>query len=118
MLEHERWVLQLAKDMRNANIDILLDRWHNPPGADIGRYTNQIVSSEFVVVVGTPLLKEKYKSESSDPVVASELELIDLKLQQPKRFGRKVIPLLLAGELRRYIPNEVNEERNLQAMPR
>ncbi|MCH8960596.1 MAG: toll/interleukin-1 receptor domain-containing protein [Bacteroidetes bacterium] len=60
--EHERWVIQLARDMRNASIDILLDRWHNPPGGDIDRYTDKIESSEFVVVVGTPLLKEKYES--------------------------------------------------------
>ena len=96
--EHERWVIQLARDMRNASIDILLDRWHNPPGGDIDRYTDKIESSEFVVVVGTPLLKKKYKSETSDPVVASELDLINFKLRKRKRYGRNVIPLLLAGE--------------------
>lgn len=96
--EHERWVTQLARDMRNASIDILLDRWDNPPGADIGRYTDRIISSKFVLVVGTPLLKEKYESEETDRVLSAELELLDLKLSKPKKYGRTVLPLLLEGE--------------------
>ena len=82
---------------RNSEIDVLLDRWHNPPGGDIDRYTDQIIKSDFVAVVGTPLLKAKYESEDSDPVVASELELINLKLRKPKKYGRTIIPLLLEG---------------------
>ncbi|MEO1466054.1 MAG: GTP-binding protein, partial [Cyanobacteria bacterium J06633_1] len=50
--EHERWVLQLAKDLRNADIDVLLDRWHSLPGSDLSRYIDRILESEFVIVVG------------------------------------------------------------------
>jgi len=96
--EHERWVVRLARDIQNAGINVLLDRWHCPPGYPIGRFTDQIEKSEFVVVVGTPKLRQKYETQESDPVVASELELINLRLRQPTRYGRKVIPLLLDGE--------------------
>jgi len=96
--EHEKWVLRLARDLQKANINVIFDRWHNPPGGDIDRFTERIMSSEFVVVIGTPLLKEKYESETTDPVVASELELINLKLRKKGKFGEKVIPLLLDGQ--------------------
>jgi len=96
--EHQRWVLQLAKDLRNAGIGVLFDRWHNPPGTNLSRFTDQILSSDYVVVVGTPKLREKYDTKASDPVVAAELLLINTRLQQPTRYGPTVIPLLLAGD--------------------
>jgi hypothetical protein len=95
--EHERWVLQLARDIRNAGIDVLFDRWHNPPGASLSRFTDQILSSDYVIVVGTPKLREKYETLSSDPVVAAELRLINTRLRQPAQYGPTIIPLLLAG---------------------
>ena len=97
---HERWVLQLAKDLRNAGIDVLLDRWHSPPGSDLGRYIDRLLNSQFVIVVGTPELRRKYEIDSADPVVAAELELIDLRLRQPQHYGRTVLPVLLQGTAR------------------
>jgi small GTP-binding protein len=94
---HERWVVQLAKDLRNADIDVLLDRWHSPPGSDLGRYIDRILDSQFVIVVGTPELRRKYETSGADPVVAAELELIDLRLRQPRQYGRTVLPVLLDG---------------------
>ena len=79
---HERWVLQLAKDLRNADIDVLLDKWNSPPGSDLVRYIDQILKSEFVIVAGTPSLLQKYDSNISDPVVAAELRLINLRLSK------------------------------------
>lgn len=101
--DHERWVVRLANNMKNASIDILLDRWHNPPGYLLDRFTDRIASSDFVVVVGTPELRQKYKeprdeTQDDDPIVASELTLINMRLRQPTRYGLKVIPLLLDGE--------------------
>lgn len=95
---HERWVLKFAKDLRNAGVEVLLDRWHNPLGDDIGRFVDRIESAQYVIVVGTPELREKYASETADPVVAAELELINHRSRQPKKYGRKVIPILLADE--------------------
>jgi small GTP-binding protein len=97
VLDDENWVLQLAKDLRNADIDVLLDRWHSSPGSDLGRYIDRILSSQFVIVVGTPELRQKYEVKGADPVVAAELELIDLRLRQPKRYGSTVLPVLLHG---------------------
>jgi GTPase SAR1 family protein len=95
--EHERWVLQLAKDLRNAGINVLLDRWHNPPGTSLTRFIDKILASDFVIVVGTPKLREKYDTHSHDPVVAAELRLINTRLRKPSKYGSTVIPVLLAG---------------------
>jgi small GTP-binding protein len=94
---HERWVRQLAKDLQNADIEVVFDRWNSPPGSDLGRYLDCILSSRFVIVVGTPELRRKYETNSVDPVVAAELELITLRLRQPKHYGRTVLPILLQG---------------------
>ena len=105
--EHERWILQLAKDLRNASIEVLLDRWHSPPGSDLGRYIDQIEASRFVIVVGTPELKLKYDSIMDDRVVAAELELINLRARQPQNFGRTTLPLLLAGDPQKSFPPQL-----------
>ena len=96
--DHERWVLQLANDLQNSGVDVLLDRWHSTLGDDIGRFTDRIMSSKFVLVVGTPNLLVKYNEKSSDPVVAAELDLINLRLRERNKYGPTVIPLLLDGE--------------------
>jgi small GTP-binding protein len=103
--EHERWVVQFAKDLRNAGIDVLLDRWHSPPGSDLGCYIDQIMKSDFVAVVGTPQLLKKYQTQQADPVVAAELRLINVRLREPSVYGQTIIPLLLDGDVRSsFIP--------------
>lgn len=96
--EHERWVLQLAKDLRNSGINVLLDRWHSPPGSNLDLFVDRILSSDFVIPVGTPKLQEKYKVEHLDPVVAAELNLINLRVRQPTAYGNTVLPVLLYGD--------------------
>lgn len=96
--EHERWVLQLAKDLRNAGIDVLLDRWNVIPGANLDRYIEQIMSTDYVAVIGTPKLRQKYDSTTSDPVVTAELEMVNLRVRQPKEYGHTILPILLDGE--------------------
>ena len=95
--EDERWVQQLARDLRHAEVDVVLDRWHSPPGGDLGRYVDRVMTCRFVVVVGTPELREKYETRAGDPVVAAELELLGLRLREPARYGRTVVPVLLRG---------------------
>jgi hypothetical protein len=107
--EHERWVLQLAKDLRNADVDVLLDRWNSLLGDDLGRYIDLITSSDFVVVVGTPELRQKYDTNASDPVVAAEMELINLRLRQPKKYGHTVFPLLVSGEAHISFPPQLQK---------
>ena len=98
--QHEQWVLQLAKDLRNVGIDLSFDRWHNPPGASLSRFIDRILESRYVVVIGTPGLKKKYSAKTGDPVVAAELRLINQRLREPNEYGPTVLPLLVAGSPR------------------
>jgi len=95
--KNERWVLQLAKDLRNADIDVLLDRWDSLPGSNLDLYIDRILSSDFVIPVGTPELRKKYDTKEADPVIAAELKLINLRVRQPTKYGDTVLPVLLTG---------------------
>ena len=96
--EHQRWVLQLAKDLRNAGIDVLLDRWNVIPGANLDRYIEQVMKTDFVVVIGTAGLVQKYNSKTTDPVVTAELEMLNLRLRQPNKYGHTILPILAEGD--------------------
>lgn len=98
VLEQERWVLQLAKDLQKAGIDVLIDLWHSPPGSNLDRYIERVLSSDFVIVIGTPELRLKYDSTKEDPVVAAELKLINLRVRQTTAYGDTVLPILLTGD--------------------
>jgi hypothetical protein len=40
--DHERWVLKLADDLRNADIDVVLDQCNNPAiGSSVTRFAHQ-----------------------------------------------------------------------------
>ena len=96
--EHERWVIRLAKDLQNAGMDVLLDRWYNPPDYSTDKFIDRIRSSDFVVVVGVPELCLKYEMHVFDRIVASELELINTRMRQHRRFGQTVFPILVSGK--------------------
>jgi hypothetical protein len=102
--EHEKWVLQLAEDLRKAGIEVVLDRWHNPPGTEIVEFIEKIESSDRVVPVGTPELLKKYKARKVGPVVAAELRLIGSLLTKRSAVRRRVIPVLLEGTPERSFP--------------
>ena len=103
----DRWVLQLATDLRHAEVDVVLDRWDSRPGTDLGRYLDRIASCGFVVVVGTPALRRKYEAQHADAVVGRELELINLRLREPDRYGRTVLPILRDGDARTSLPAQL-----------
>ena len=105
--EHERWVIQLATDLRNIGIEVVLDRWVNAePGASIARFISRISACEFIAVVGTPEYKLKYENKLSPAgnVVAAEFDLISSRLISTELNKKSVLPLLLAGEVSTSFP--------------
>jgi hypothetical protein len=74
--DHERWVEKsLATDLQKAGLGVVLDRWENARiGASVPRFVERIGKCDRVLVVGTPLYRQKY--ENGDPmrgyVLASE----------------------------------------------
>ncbi|NOT03501.1 MAG: TIR domain-containing protein [Anaerolineales bacterium] len=107
--EHQRWVMQLAKDLRNADIDILLDRWNVVPGSNLDRYIEQIMDTNFVIVVGTPSLLQKYKSTTTDPVVKAELEMVNMRLRQTNKYGHTILPILVDGDINASFPPQAQK---------
>jgi len=104
----ERWVeRQLATDLRNAGIEVILDQWRNAEiGANVARFVGAIEQSDFVVVVGTPLYREKYENKISEAgsVVAAEVDLINLRLIGTEEQKETVLPTLLEGSPEKSLP--------------
>ncbi|MCJ8269073.1 MAG: toll/interleukin-1 receptor domain-containing protein, partial [Psychrosphaera sp.] len=102
--EHESWVKQLAKDLRHAGIHALLDLWDSKPGSNLDYFIDRCHDTDFVMVIGTPTLKQKYISKTTDPVVRAELDLINLRVRQNSEYGDTVLPLLLEGAAKDSFP--------------
>ena len=104
----EKWVeKRLASDLRNAGIDVILDRWHNSEvGTNIARFVSVIGAADRIIVVGTPLYRQKYENElSSDgSVVAAEVDLINVRLLGTEDKKRTVLPVLLDGDAETSLP--------------
>jgi len=100
--EHERWVeKQLATDLQKAGIDVVLDQWENSrAGASILRFVERIEECGHVIVIGTPLYRQKVKNVASDEgsVAAAEWDLAGMRLLATEDQKRTVLPVLLVGE--------------------
>jgi hypothetical protein len=105
--QHEAWVRRLADYLGDAGIDALLDQWDNP---DIGQsneqFLKQIADSEFILVVGTPLYRQKFdgKLSTTGSFVSDEVDLINKRLNATKQERASVLPLLLEGDERNSFP--------------
>lgn len=106
--EHERWVeKRLAADLQKAGIKVVLDRWHNAQiGASVSRFVEYIEESDRIVVVGTPLYREKYENRDSRSgyVVAAEVDVISNRLLGTEAQKLSVLPVLLDGEKTAALP--------------
>lgn len=106
--EHERWVeKQLAADLQKAEVEVILDRWHNATiGSDVARFIASIEEASSVVVVGTPLYRSKYENKlsSTGSVVAAEVDLINQRLLGTEEEKSTIRPVLLAGSAKEAFP--------------
>lgn len=107
--EHEKWMLRLARDLQNSGLEVLLDQWHNPPGASIVKFTERISSVDFVLAIGTPAYRKKYETEEGGHVVDAELRLIGTRLRKRREEQERVIPLLLAGDQSSSFPPSLED---------
>lgn len=100
--EHERWVeKRLAADLQKAGIPVLLDRWHNAQiGSSVARFVERIEECGRVIVVGTPLYRQKAKNVVSDKgsVVAAEWDVAGIRMLATEAQKKTVLPVLLEGE--------------------
>lgn len=96
---HEKRVLQLAKDLERADVNVLIDRQSNARiGASVADFVDKLDAVDFVIVVGTPDYLHKYQSRDQKygHVVSAEIDLIQDRLTGSRRHS--VLPALLAGD--------------------
>ncbi len=100
--EHERWVeKRLAADLQKAGVGVVLDKWENSRiGSSILRFVERIEECDRVIVVGTPLYRQKAKNavSATGSVAAAEWDLTGIRLLATEDQKRTVLPVLLAGE--------------------
>jgi len=99
-LEHEQWVEQnLANDLLKAGIVVLLDRWESGISSHVPRFVERIITSQHVVVVGTPAYRQKYDNAEAMGgfVVAAEGDLIGARMMGTEEQKQRVSPVLLEG---------------------
>ncbi len=106
---HEQWVeKRLARDLQNADIEVILDRWDNAAiGSSVPRFIGLLENSKMlVVVVGTPLYRKKYENKVSTTgsVVAAEVDLINGRMLGNERQKKTVLPVLLDGTEAKSLP--------------
>jgi hypothetical protein len=106
--EHERWVERsLATDLQKAGLSVVLDRWDNARiGASVPRFVERVGKCDRVLVVGTPLYREKYDNDRpmGGYVVAAEGDLIGKRMIGTETTKESVLPLLLAGTEESSLP--------------
>jgi len=106
--EHERWVeKQLAIDLKKAGVDVILDRWENAKiGSNVARFISQITECDLIIVVGTPLYREKYENKLSPTgsIVATEVDLINQRMIGTEKQKKTVLPVLLEGSEKQSLP--------------
>lgn len=99
--EFERWVeRQLATDLIQAGIPVVLDRWENARiGASLPRFVERIGKCARVVVVGTPQYRQKYENNEKMRgfVVAAEGDLIGWRMLGSEAEKESVLPVLFSG---------------------
>ena len=99
----ERWVTHLAEDLKDNQIDVLLDRWHNAEaGTPIGSFLDRIETCDFVIVVGTPHYKEK--RHDNQGILSREIDTIEGVMLETRAHQPKIVPLLCEGEKNESFP--------------
>ncbi len=106
--EHERWVeKRLAEDLLKAGLRVVLDKWESHRvGTSVSRFISRIDAVDRILVVGTPLYREKYenKNPAYGYVVAAEVDLISDRLMGTEEEKASVLPLLLTGMPKESLP--------------
>jgi len=93
--EHKRWVRQLAAHLRLNGVDAKLDFWEAPPGANFGKFMEQLPNCDFALPVCTPKYCEKSQSEKTSGV-KWEAQLISSAMYEniSGENGVRVIPII------------------------
>ncbi|SRR6266481_2085182 len=109
--EHKTWVESFATTLRQSGVDVVLDRWHLPPGTDMYHFMERSVrSAQFVLVICTPTYAAK--AENRVGGVGYEATIITTQLARQTQ-QRKFIPILRSGNWTSAVPLWLASRRGL-----
>jgi hypothetical protein len=100
--QHKEWVLELAKDLINNGVEVILDQWDLHPGQDVARFMEDgVTGSDRVILVSS----ERYvaKAESGKGGVGYERLIVTAELLT-NIDTRKFIPILRNNTSDRKLP--------------
>lgn len=101
--EHDQWVMDLGKLLRENGVDAYLDKWDLVPGQDTTYFMeSQIRDSDFVILVCTPTYAEK--SNIPRGGVGYEKNIISAEMLQANDLRPKFIPVLKKGTFDSSLP--------------
>lgn len=102
-LEHDQWVMDLGKLLRENGVDAYLDKWDLIPGQDTTYFMeSQIRDSDFVILICTPVYAEK--SNIPRGGVGYEKSIISAGMLQANDLRPKFIPVLRKGAFDSALP--------------
>ncbi len=100
---HDDWVTSLSAKLRENGVDASLDRWDLKPGQDTTLFMeSQIRDSDFVILVCTPLYREK--SNVPKGGVGYEKNIISAEMLQARDLIPKFLPVLRKGAYDTALP--------------
>lgn len=100
---HNKWVENLAKELRIYNIDSKIDIWDLKPGQDIGSFIEKMIDeADFVINVCTPEYAKK--SNELDAGVGYEKGVLSAEMLRKSNVKRKCIPIIRQGTSGKSLP--------------
>jgi hypothetical protein len=105
--KHEKWVMELTRHLRDAEVDVTLDLTDNDQiGRSISRFITQLANVKYVMVIGTPHYQKKNENSVSPrgSIVAAEVDMINTRLTGTEEDKNTVLPLLLEGDDKASLP--------------
>jgi small GTP-binding protein len=100
----ESWVRgQLAPDLEQAGIEVVLDRTSSRVGGNIARFVERAHTADRVLVIATPQYARKYNN-ADGTVLAAEADVINQRLLGTEEQKSTVLPVLLAGDPAKSLP--------------
>lgn len=101
---HKSWVLNLANDLIENGIDVILDRFYLKPGKNISTFVESSLERANRILV---IYTEKYnrKASSREGGVGQEYSIINEILIKDLYENNRVIPLLRSGNSESSIPS-------------
>jgi len=99
--EHERWVLRLINDLKNAGLDVVNPGLFSSPTSDSSRDATVIMRADFILVIGIPPPGEP---QGSHPGRDLETSLIQQRAMSERKGRQAILPILLEGTVETAFP--------------